>query len=123
MGRLDENGFLYVLDRVKDTIVSNNRNVYPNVVEAAVMAHPSVQIAAVVGIPDSGCGEAVHAEIVLKIEATIDLDELREFVGERLTANDRPATFNIAVELPLSPVGKVLRRTVRSICRDRTTGS
>jgi acyl-CoA synthetase (AMP-forming)/AMP-acid ligase II len=123
MGRIDENGFLYVLDRAKDTIVYKNKNVYPNVVEAAIMAHPAVMMAAVVGIPDPGCGEVVHAEIVLKIDATIDLDELRKFVGQRLTANDRPTTFNIAVELPLSPVGKVLRRTVRSICRDRTTGS
>ena len=121
MGRIDENGFLYVLDRAKDTIVYKENNVYPNIVEAAIMAHPAVMMAAVVGIPDPGCGEAVHAEIVLKIDATIDLDELRKFVGERLTASDRPATFSIAVELPLSPVGKVLRRTVRSICRDRTT--
>jgi len=121
MGRLDENGFLYVLDRVKDTIVYKDKNVYPNIVEGAIMAHPAVMMAAVVGIPDPDCGEAVHAEVVLKIDASIDLDELRKFVGERLMPNDRPATFNIAVELPLSPVGKVLRRTVRSICRDRTT--
>ena len=80
-------------------------------------------IAAVVGIPDPGCGEAVHAEIVLRSGENIDLDELREFLAERLVANDRPASINIASELPLSPVGKVLRRVVRSACRERAGGS
>jgi len=123
MGRFDENGFLRVLDRVKDTIVNNDSNVYPNTVEAAIMAHPSVMIAAVVGIPDPSCGEAVHAEIVLKGGISLDLDELREFVAERLVANNMPASMNIASELPLSPVGKVLRRVVRSVCRERTSGN
>ena len=123
MGRIDENGFLYVLDRVKDTIVCNDRNVYPNIVEAAIMVHPSVMIAAVVGVPDPGCGEAVHAEIVLRSGEDIDLDELRALLSERLAANDRPVSMNIALELPLSPVGKVLRRMVRKACRERTAGS
>jgi fatty-acyl-CoA synthase len=118
MGRIDSNGFLYVLDRVKDTIVCNDRNVYPNKVEAAVIAHPSVMIAAAVGIPDPDCGETVHAEIVLRGGESIDLNELHEFLAERLEANDRPASINIASELPLSPVGKVLRRVVRSACRE-----
>jgi len=121
MGRIDRNGFLYVLDRVKDTIVRNDCNVYPNTVEAAIMAHPSVMIAAVVGIPDPGCGEAVHAEIVLRSTENIDLDELSEFLAERLAENDRPASINIASELPLSPAGKVLRRVVRNACRESTS--
>ena len=123
MGRIDKNGYLYVLDRVQDTIVNNDSNVYPNVVEGAIMAHPSVMIAAVVGIPDPGCGEAVHAEIVLRVGATIDLDELRKFLAARLVANNRPATLSIAAELPLSPVGKVLRRVVRSACREKADRS
>ena len=122
MGRIDRNGFLYVLDRVKDTIVRNDCNVYPNIVEAAIMAHPSVMIAAVVGIPDPACGDAVHAEIVLRSGENIDLGELRDFLAERLLANDRPASINIASELPLSPVGKVLRRMVRNACMERADG-
>ena len=66
-GRIDENGFLYVLDRVKDTIVSNDRNVYPNQVEAGVTAHPAVMMAAAVGIPNPECGEAVHVEVMLRV--------------------------------------------------------
>jgi len=118
MGRIDSNGFLYVLDRVKDTIVCNGRNVYPNKIESAVIAHPSVLIAAVVGIPHADCGEAVHAEIVLRSGESIDLHELGQFLAGRLDANERPASINIASELPLSPVGKVLRRVVRSACRE-----
>jgi acyl-CoA synthetase (AMP-forming)/AMP-acid ligase II len=114
MGRFDKNGFLYVLDRVKDTIVCNDCNVYPNTVEAAIMEHPSVRLAAVVGIPEPGCGETVHAEIVAHSGEDIDLDELREFLAERLPVIDRPASFKFVSELPLSPVGKVLRRVVRS---------
>jgi len=112
-----------VLDRVKDTIVCNDRNVYPNVVEAAIMAHPSVMIAAVVGIPDPSCGEIVHAEIVLKADVKFDLDGLREFLAEKLAVNDRPGSVDFVSELPLSPVGKVLRRVVRSVCRERVAGS
>ena len=123
MGRIDSNGFLYVLDRVKDTIVCNDRNVYPNVVEAAIMAHPSVMIAAVVGIPDPRCGEMVHAEIVLQGDIKLDLDGLREFLAEKLAVNDRPGSVDFVSELPLSPVGKVLRRVVRSVCRERMAGS
>jgi len=123
MGRIDSNGFLYVLDRVKDTIVCNDRNVYPNVVEAAIMAHPSVMIAAVVGIPDPRSGEMVHAEIVLKADVKFDLDGLREFLAEKLAVNDRPGSVDFVSELPLSPVGKVLRRVVRSVCRERVAGS
>jgi len=123
MGRIDSNGFLYVLDRVKDTIVCNDCNVYPNIVEAAVMAHPSVLIAAVVGIPNPAGGELVHAEIVLQSGENLDLDEMSEFVAERLDANDRPASTSVALEIPLSPVGKVLRRMVRNTCRERTAGS
>jgi fatty-acyl-CoA synthase len=118
-GRIDENGFLFVLDRVKDTIICNDRNVYPNQVEAGVMAHPAVMMAAAVGIPDRDCGEAVHVEVMFRTGEHVEVDELLDFVAERLPSNDRPSTINIAAQLPLSPVGKVLRRAVREDCRKR----
>ena len=119
VGRIDGNGFLYVIDRVKDTIVCGGRNVYPNLVEAAISSHPAVMISAVVGIPDPGSGEAVHAEVVLRAGESIDPDELRKFLAEKLSHPDVPGTINIAPQLPLSPVGKVLRRVVREACRSR----
>ena len=118
-GRIDENGFLYVLDRVKDTIVCNGSNVYPNQVEAQITAHPAVIMAAAVGIPCPERGEAVHVEVMLRVGEEVEVDELLAFAADRLPANDRPKTISIAPQLPLSPVGKVLRRTVREDCRKR----
>jgi acyl-CoA synthetase (AMP-forming)/AMP-acid ligase II len=118
-GRIDGNGYVYVLDRVKDTIHCNEQNVYPSVVEAALSAHPTVMMSAVVGISDPDCGEYVHAEVVLREGAAVDVEELRQFLGPRLSDNDMPRTISIAASLPLTPVGKVLRRTVRETCRGR----
>jgi acyl-CoA synthetase (AMP-forming)/AMP-acid ligase II len=118
-GRVDENGFLYVLDRVKDTIICNDRNVYPNQVEAGLTAHPAVMMAAAVGIPDPECGEAVHVEVMLREGEQVSEEELLTFAADRLPANDRPRSVSIAAQLPLSPVGKVLRRVVREDCRKR----
>jgi acyl-CoA synthetase (AMP-forming)/AMP-acid ligase II len=119
MGRIDANGFLYVLDRAKDTIVHRQCNVYPNQVEAALMAHETVVMAAVVGIPDAECGEWVHAEVVLRGDADVVAEDLRRFLEERLAAHNIPRTINFAQALPLSPVGKVLRRVVREKSRQQ----
>jgi fatty-acyl-CoA synthase len=117
VGRVDENGYVYVIDRIKDTIVCDGVNVYPTQVEAAISAHPTVSISAVVGIPDPACGEAVHAEVMLRPGMTLDAEELRAFLRERLAPSDMPRTIAIVDGLPLSPVGKVLRRVVRDACR------
>lgn len=115
-GRIDQNGYLYVLDRVKDTIVCNDKNVYPSEVEAALSSHPKVNMAAVVGIPNCDCGERVHAEVVLRQGETVSLEELHAYVAARLPENKRPRTIAIADEIPMTPVGKVLRRRVREMC-------
>ncbi len=118
-GRVDENGYLYVLDRVKDTIHCNHRKVYPNQVEAGVTAHPAVMMAAAVGIPHPETGEAVHVEVMLRVGEKVDADELLSFAAQRLDPHNHPSTLGISQQLPLSPVGKVLRRAVREDCRKR----
>ena len=118
-GRIDANGFVYVLDRVKDTVISNDNNVYPSEVEAALSAHPKVIMAAVVGISDPVCGEYVHAEVVLREGESVAVAELREFIAVRLPASNLPRTINFVASLPMSAVGKVLRRSVREACRQR----
>ena len=118
-GRIDANGYVYVLDRVKDTILCNQRNVYPSLVEAALSAHPSVLMAAVVGIADPDCGEYVHAEVVLRPGESVDLEELKSFLAPRLSDNAMPRSIAIATTLPLSPVGKLLRREIRESCREK----
>jgi acyl-coenzyme A synthetase/AMP-(fatty) acid ligase len=89
------------------------------VVEAALSAHPAVMMSAVVGITDPDCGEYVHAEVVLREGAAVGIDELMRFLGPRLSDNDLPRTIGFAATLPLTPVGKVLRRTLRESCRGR----
>ena len=122
-GRIDANGFLYVLDRVKDTIRCNDRNVYPSQVESALSAHPSVLMSAVVGVDDPDCGEYVHAEVVLRQGESVALEELRLFLEARLAPHDMPRTIDLRDALPLTPVGKVLRRTVRESCREKKARS
>jgi acyl-CoA synthetase (AMP-forming)/AMP-acid ligase II len=118
-GRIDANGYVYILDRVKDTIRCNDRNVYPSLVEVALSAHPGVLMAAVVGITDPDCGEYVHAEVVLRPDESVDLEELQRFLAPRLSDNDTPRTIAIASSLPMSPVGKLLRREIRERCREK----
>ncbi len=121
-GRIDANGYVYVLDRVKDTIRCNECNVYPSQVEAAISGHPKVLMSAVVGIVDSDCGEFVHAEVVLRAGESVEVDELRDFLAGQLSGNNLPRTIAIAAALPLTPVGKVLRRVVRETCRQKAGG-
>ena len=96
---------------------------FRSAVEAAIGAHPRVMMAAVVGIADATCGEYVHAEIVLRPGESIDYDELREFLDGRLSDNDLPRTIGIAPSLPLTAVGKVLRRVVRETCQRKNDAS
>jgi acyl-CoA synthetase (AMP-forming)/AMP-acid ligase II len=111
IGRWDADGYLHLLDRRHDVIISGGFNVYPREVEDALLAHPAIVEAAVVGIPDEKWGERVTAAVVLRAEATAD--EIRDFCAGRLAGFKRPRAVEIWPDLPTSPVGKSLRREVR----------
>ncbi|RJG26429.1 long-chain fatty acid--CoA ligase [Massilia cavernae] len=113
LGYLDEAGYLFIVDRKKDMIITGGFNVYAIEVEAALNAHPAVSMSAVVGVPDDKWGEAVHAEVVLKFGASVDTESLVEHAKERLGRFKAPKTVKIVETLPVSAVGKVLRRQVR----------
>jgi acyl-CoA synthetase (AMP-forming)/AMP-acid ligase II len=113
LGRMDEQGFIYIVDRKKDMIISGGFNIYANEVEAAINSHPAVFMSAVVGIPHEEWGEAIHAEVVLKEGETVTPDKLREHVRSALGGYKTPKTIDVVAELPVSAVGKVLRRKVR----------
>jgi acyl-CoA synthetase (AMP-forming)/AMP-acid ligase II len=102
-----------VIDRIKDTFVSGGHTIYPSSIEAAICAHPEVKLAAVVGVPDVGAGEAVHAEVVLTDTATLGKLQLVERLREALDSHCVPTSIEFVKEIPLSPVGKALRRQVR----------
>jgi len=111
IGRWDDGGYLHLLDRRHDVIISGGFNVYPREVEDALLAHPAVSAAAVVGLPDEKWGERVAAAVVTRSAA--DPDAIVAFCAERLAGFKRPRTVEIWPELPTSPVGKSLRREVR----------
>lgn len=113
LGYVDEQGYLFIVDRKKDMIITGGFNVYAVEVEAALNAHPDVAISAVVGVPHAQWGEAVHAEVVAKEGTQPSVEALIEYVKGRLGRFKVPKTLLLVSELPVSPVGKVLRRQVR----------
>lgn len=111
VGRVDADGFLYLVDRKNDLIISGGFNVYPREVEDVLLAHPQVAEAAVVGLPDERWGDRVHA--VVTTRGPLGEEELLGFCAERLAGFKRPRGVTILAEMPKSPVGKVLRREAR----------
>ena len=110
-GWMDEAGYLYIHDRVKDMIVSGAENIYPAEVENALFAHPAVRDAAVIGVPDAKWGEAVKAVVVLK--SPVEADALIAFCRERIAGFKCPKSVDFVDELPRNPSGKVLKKELR----------
>jgi long-chain acyl-CoA synthetase len=112
LGRLDAEGYLYLVDRAKDMIVTGGENVYCSEVEEALYKHPAVLEAAVIGVPDGKWGEAVHAVIVQR--EPVSADELIEFCREHIAGYKLPKGITFSdTELPKSGPGKILKRELR----------
>ena len=114
MGYLDEEGYLYLHDRVKDMIVSGGENVYPTEVENVLMTHPHVGDVAVIGVPDERWGEAVKAIVVPATGTSPTEAELIAYARERLGGYKLPKSVDFAESLPRNPSGKLLKRTLRN---------
>jgi len=112
-GFLDEDGYVYVHDRVKDMIVSGAENIYPAEVESALFGHPAVADVAVFGVPDERWGEAVKAAVVLKPGMSVTGDELIGFARQRIAGYKLPKSIDFIAELPRNPSGKILKRELR----------
>ena len=112
-GYLDEAGYLYLCDRMNDTIIVAGQNIYPAEVEKELGGHPAVADAAVVGMPDARWGEAVHACVVLRPGASATPRELMLALRGRLADYKIPTGYHFVPDLPRNPGGKILRRTVR----------
>ena len=113
MGRLDEDGYLYLGDRMQDMILSGGANIYPAEVEAAIQEHPDVQSCAVIGLRDDDLGNTIHA-IVQADEAVLPRDELLAFVGERLARYKVPRSIEYTDEPIRDDAGKVRRAALRA---------
>ena len=113
-GRRDPNdGLLYIVDRVKDMIVTGGENVYSAEVEQALQKHPAVAMSAVVGAPDARWGEKVVAIVVLKKGATATADEINQHCRGQIAGFKVPKQIDFAEALPISPTGKILKRVLR----------
>jgi long-chain acyl-CoA synthetase len=115
VGRLDADGFLYVVERKKDLIIRGGFNVYPREVEEVLYAHPAVAEAAVVGMRDPLMGEEVCAFVALKAGATADAEALIDFCRSRLAKYKCPREMRFLPSLPKNPVGKILRKELRAL--------
>ncbi|MDX2424784.1 MAG: AMP-binding protein [Cycloclasticus sp.] len=114
VAKMDDNGFFYIVDRIKDMILVSGFNVYPNEIESVIVEHKGVLECGVIGVPDEKHGEAVKAFVVKK-DDTLTEDELLSFCKERLTGYKIPDHIVFIKELPKTNVGKVLRRELRSL--------
>ena len=114
MGRLDEDSFLFIVERKKDLIIRGGFNIYPRDVEEAVYGFPKTAEAAVIGVPDALMGEAVAAFVVLKPGQTATAEEVIAFCETRLARYKCPKEVRFVEALPKSPIGKILRKELRS---------
>ena len=113
-GFMDEDGFVYVVDRVKDMIISGGENVYSTEVENIVAQHPAVAQCAVIGVPSEEWGEAVHAVVVRKAGAEVRAEEIIAFCKARIAGYKAPRSIDITdTPLPMSGAGKILKRELR----------
>ncbi|MEO9323580.1 AMP-binding protein [Nocardioides sp. C4-1] len=122
VGYLDDDGYLFIVDRAKDMVITGGFNVYSTEVEQAVMAHPDVQDCAVVGLPDEKWGERVVAVVEARGGATIDGAALTAFVKERIGSVKAPKQVEVWDDLPRSKVGKVLKTDIKQRLHADDTG-
>lgn len=111
LGRIDEDGFFFLVDRRRDVIIRSGYTVYPREVEEVLYEHPAVRQAAVLGVPHPELGEEIAAVVALR--APIEADELRGYVKERVAAYKYPRQVWFIDEIPTSPTGKILKRALR----------
>jgi fatty-acyl-CoA synthase len=117
VGRFDDDGYLYIVDRTKDMVITGGFNVFPREVEDVLTTHPAVSMAMVIGVPDEKWGEAVKAVVVLQPghEASEALTrELQQLVKEVKGSQQSPKSVDYVETLPLTPVGKLDKKAVRA---------
>jgi acyl-CoA synthetase (AMP-forming)/AMP-acid ligase II len=113
MGKMDEEGYLYLVDRKQDMIISGGENIFPNDIEEALLTHPGIKEAAVIGTPHPTWGELVTAIVVAKPDSRLDPEELIAHCATALPGYMKPRRVEFVDALPRNPVGKVLRNVLR----------
>jgi fatty-acyl-CoA synthase len=114
VARRDDEGFLYIVDRKKDMIISGGFNIFPREVEDVLSSHPGVAAAAVIGVPDEKWGEAVKAVVVRRPGSDVGGEELAAMVKERKGAHHTPKSVDFVDSIPVSPLGKPDKKALRA---------
>ena len=114
VGRMDQDGYFFIVDRTKDMILRGGYNVYPREVEEVMMEHPDVSLVAVVGVPSQGMGEDVKAFVVLKPDAESNGQALVDWCKERMAAYKYPREVELRESLPMTATGKILKKELRA---------
>jgi long-chain acyl-CoA synthetase len=114
VGYIDDDGFVYVVDRIKDVVIRGGENVYCAEVEAVLFEHPSIADVSVIGIPERAMGERVCAVVVLRAGANVNLDDLRSFAAARLARFKCPEALYVTGEVPRTPTGKTSKQALRA---------
>jgi acyl-CoA synthetase (AMP-forming)/AMP-acid ligase II len=113
VGYMDQHGYVYILDRTRDMIITGGSNVYPREIEEVLLQHPAVAEVSVIGVPDELWGEAVKAVVVLKPNVVATAEEIIAFAGTHMAGYKKPKTVDFVTDLPKSSYGKVLKRELR----------
>jgi long-chain acyl-CoA synthetase len=113
LGRFDEDGYVYIVERKGDMIISGGVNVYPREIEEVLYRHPAVSEVSVIGVPDEHWGEVVKAVIVLKKGAQATEDEIKDFCAKNLAGFKKPKSIDFWEQLPRNPAGKILKKEIR----------
>jgi acyl-CoA synthetase (AMP-forming)/AMP-acid ligase II len=113
LGRLDEEGFLYIVDRKKDMIITGGENIYPREIEEVLYTHPKILEAAVIGLPDPTWGESIHAVVALKQGEALAEQEVIDYCKAHIASFKKPRSVEFVDRLPRSPAGKVLKRLLK----------
>jgi long-chain acyl-CoA synthetase len=113
-GRFDEDGYVFIVDRKDDMIISGGKNIYPREIEEVIYTHEAVLEAAVIGVPDDYWGESVKALVVLKEGACATEDEIIDLCKKTIASYKKPRSVEFVQQLPKSPTGKILKRVIKS---------
>jgi acyl-CoA synthetase (AMP-forming)/AMP-acid ligase II len=116
-GYMDERGYVYIVDRIRDMIISGGENVFSTEVENVIAKHPAVAQVAVIGLPDDQWGERVHAVVSLVPGATLTAEELQDFCKQEIAGYKCPRSLECVEQFPMSAAGKILKRELRSLAR------
>jgi len=114
VGYMDEKGYLFIMDRSKDMIISGGENIYPREIEEVLIQHPAVREVAVIGVPDPKWGEAVKAVVSLAANRSATAEELIAFCKDHMAGYKKPRSVDFVDELPKNNYGKIMKRDLRA---------